>query len=52
MAVTNVFSTLIFLVAAIIAIFLGFIQKFGAGTLGNGIAKELVIDLLTFLLKI
>jgi xanthine/uracil permease len=29
--VTQIFSTLIFLAAAIIAIFLGFIQKFGAG---------------------
>lgn len=31
MAVTQIFSTLIFLIAAFIAIFLGFIQKFGAG---------------------
>ncbi|KAI8991657.1 permease family-domain-containing protein [Mycotypha africana] len=47
MAVTQIFSTLIFLVAAIIAIILGFIQKFGAAihTIPQGVFGGLSIVL-------
>ncbi|KAG2235192.1 hypothetical protein INT48_003536 [Thamnidium elegans] len=47
MAVTQIFSTLIFLVAACIAIFLGFIQKFGAAihTIPSGVFGGLSIIL-------
>ncbi|KAI9475550.1 MAG: Xanthine/uracil/vitamin C permease [Benjaminiella poitrasii] len=47
MAVTQIFSTLIFLVAAVIAIFLGFIQKFGAAihTIPEGVFGGLSIIL-------
>ncbi|KAI9340701.1 Xanthine/uracil/vitamin C permease [Pilaira anomala] len=47
MAVTKIFSTLIFLVAAFIAIFLGFIQKFGAAihTIPSGVFGGLSIIL-------
>lgn len=47
MAVTQIFSTLIFLVAALIAIFLGFIQKFGAAihTIPSGVFGGLSIIL-------
>ncbi|SAM09010.1 hypothetical protein [Absidia glauca] len=51
MAVTNVFSTLIFLVAAVIAIFLGFIQKFGAAihTIPSGVFGGLSIILFSLI---
>ncbi|KAI8973892.1 Xanthine/uracil/vitamin C permease [Pilobolus umbonatus] len=47
MAVTQIFSTMIFLVAACIAIFLGFIQKFGAAiqTIPQGVFGGLSIIL-------
>ncbi|KAG0747051.1 hypothetical protein G6F57_006217 [Rhizopus arrhizus] len=47
MAVTQIFSTLIFLIAAIIAIILGFIQKFGAAihTIPEGVFGGLSIIL-------
>ncbi|KAI7898965.1 permease family-domain-containing protein [Cokeromyces recurvatus] len=47
MAVTQIFSTLIFLIAAVIAIFLGFIQKFGAAihTIPDGVFGGLSIIL-------
>ncbi|KAI7894028.1 Xanthine/uracil/vitamin C permease [Mucor mucedo] len=47
MAVTQIFSTLIFLIAAFIAIFLGFIQKFGAAihTIPSGVFGGLSIIL-------
>ncbi|CEG81002.1 hypothetical protein RMATCC62417_15255 [Rhizopus microsporus] len=47
MAVTQIFSTLIFLIAAIIAILLGFIQKFGAAihTIPEGVFGGLSIIL-------
>ncbi|KAI8078011.1 Xanthine/uracil/vitamin C permease [Gilbertella persicaria] len=47
MAVTQIFSTLIFLVAAVIAILLGFIQKFGAAihTIPEGVFGGLSIIL-------
>ncbi|CAO3611127.1 unnamed protein product [Cunninghamella blakesleeana] len=51
MAVTNVFSTVIFLVAAIIAILLGFIQKFGAAihTIPPGVFGGLSIILFSLI---
>ncbi|KAI8373179.1 permease family-domain-containing protein [Radiomyces spectabilis] len=47
MAVTQIFSTLIFLIAAVVAIFLGFIQKFGAAihTIPQGVFGGLSIIL-------
>ncbi|KAL0095796.1 Xanthine/uracil/vitamin C permease [Phycomyces blakesleeanus] len=47
MAVTKVFSTLIFLIAALIAVLLGFIQKFGAAinTIPSGVFGGLSIIL-------
>ncbi|KAF7723898.1 hypothetical protein EC973_001521 [Apophysomyces ossiformis] len=47
MSVTQIFSSLIFLVAAVIAILLGFIQKFGAAihTIPNGVFGGLSIIL-------
>ncbi|KAG0168992.1 hypothetical protein DFQ28_004137 [Apophysomyces sp. BC1034] len=47
MSVTQIFSTLIFLIAAVIAIILGFIQKFGAAihTIPNGVFGGLSIIL-------
>ncbi|ORE03918.1 Xanthine/uracil permease [Rhizopus microsporus var. microsporus] len=47
MAVTQIFSTLIFLIAAVIAILLGFIQKFGAAihTIPEGVFGGLSIIL-------
>ncbi|KAI8099148.1 permease family-domain-containing protein [Halteromyces radiatus] len=51
MAVTNVFSSLIFLVAAVIAILLGFIQKFGAAihTIPSGVFGGLSIILFSLI---
>ncbi|KAI9029858.1 Xanthine/uracil/vitamin C permease [Phycomyces nitens] len=47
MAVTQVFSTMIFLIAAVIAVILGFIQKFGAAinTIPSGVFGGLSIIL-------